>query len=75
MALHNEILLEKEICDHLGNHGWIYEDIVAHNTYDQGTIDLQRAEVFKYLPQSNRASKQRLPLAFDLLPRAFELLY
>ena len=34
MALHNEIEFENEICDHLGSHGWIYEDRVAQN-YDR----------------------------------------
>ncbi|CAI8160473.1 MAG: Type I restriction enzyme EcoR124II R protein [Prochlorococcus marinus str. MIT 9215] len=31
MALHNEIEFEKEICDHLGSHGWIYEHPVAQH--------------------------------------------
>lgn len=34
MALHNEIEFEKEICDHLGSNGWIYEHPVAQD-YDR----------------------------------------
>ncbi|WP_415410939.1 type I restriction endonuclease subunit R [Synechococcus sp. A10-1-5-9] len=31
MALHNEIEFEKEICEHLGGHGWIYKHPVAQD--------------------------------------------
>ena len=34
MALHNEIEFEKEICQHLGSNGWIYEHPVAQD-YDR----------------------------------------
>lgn len=34
MALHNEIAFENEICDYLGNNGWIYEDGAA-KLYDR----------------------------------------
>ena len=34
MALHNEIEFEKEICDYLGSHSWIYEHPVAQD-YDR----------------------------------------
>lgn len=26
MSLHHEIAFEREICDHLGAHGWLYEE-------------------------------------------------
>jgi len=26
MSLHHEIAFEREICEHLGAHGWIYEE-------------------------------------------------
>lgn len=29
MSLHKEIRLEEEICEHLGTHGWVYEDKVS----------------------------------------------
>lgn len=34
MSLHREIELEKDICDHLGAHGWLYEEGDAAN-YDR----------------------------------------
>ena len=34
MALHNEIEFEKEVCEYLGQHGWLYEDKTADH-YDR----------------------------------------
>jgi type I restriction enzyme R subunit len=34
MSIHLEIAFEKEVCDHLGCHGWLYEDKTA-NHYDR----------------------------------------
>jgi type I restriction enzyme R subunit len=34
MSVHLELAFEKEVCDHLGSHGWLYEDKTADN-YDR----------------------------------------
>jgi hypothetical protein len=31
MSVHLELAFEKEVCDYLGNHGWLYEGNTADN--------------------------------------------
>ena len=54
MALHNEIEFEKEICDHLGSHGWIYEDGAAAD-YDRKRA-LYPPDLFAWLEQAQQDS-------------------
>ena len=50
MALHNEIEFENEICDHLGQHGWLYDSGDAAD-YDRARA-LFPADVIEWLKAS-----------------------
>ena len=50
MALHNEIEFEKDICDHLADYGWLYEEGSAER-YDRETA-LFPEDVFAWIQQA-----------------------
>jgi len=50
MSVHLESAFETEVCDHLGNHGWLYEeDTAAH--YDR-KLALYPADLTAWLEES-----------------------
>lgn len=52
MALHNEIEFEKEVCEHLGSHGWLYEDKTSDN-YDR-KLALYPPDLTAWLEESQK---------------------
>ena len=56
MALHNEIEFEKEICDHLGSNGWLYQEGVAAD-YDR-KLALYPPDLFFWLEASQKEAWQ-----------------
>ena len=77
MALHNEIEFEKEICDYLGSHGWIYEDCAATD-YDR-KLALYPPDLFAWLEQAQEdsgrtTSKRTVPRQNNLPQRLRDVL-
>ena len=56
MALHNEIEFEKEICDHLVSHGWLYQEGVADD-FDR-KLALYPPDLFSWLEDSQEEAWQ-----------------
>ena len=52
MALHNEIEFEKEVCDHLGSHGWLYVHPAAQD-YDR-KLALYPPDLIAWLHESQK---------------------
>ena len=50
MALHNEIEFEKEVCEYLGSHGWLYADKTA-DSYDR-KLALYPPDLIAWLQES-----------------------
>ena len=79
MSIHKEISFENEICDHLAQHGWLYEDKDAQH-YDRelalypndvaAWVQQTQPEAWKTLAKSHgekavKALCERLRVALD----------
>ena len=62
MSLHKEINLEKEICEHLAAHGWLYDDGSAAN-YD-AALGVHPSDLIAWIEESQ-------PHAWDALEKAY----
>jgi type I restriction enzyme R subunit len=54
MSVHLEIAFEREVCEYLGNHGWLYEDKTADN-YDR-KLALYPPDLTAWLEESQKDS-------------------
>ena len=52
MSVHHELAFEKEVCEYLGNHGWLYEDKTAEN-YDR-KLALYPPDLTAWLEESQK---------------------
>ena len=60
MSLHHEVAFEREICEHLGAHGWIYEE---------GSADLYDRQLALYPPDLMAWVQEAQPEAWEVLQK------
>ena len=64
MSLHKEIRLEEEICEHLGAHGWMYQDGVSAS-FDRGHA-LFPEDVIAWVQETQPEAWKTLDKAFGM---------